>query len=377
MPRLVSFALSKGSDGHLEILATSNVVDSQPTVWRSYEFADGAYTGWEAFGRPGRGMPTQVSVTPHVTDGRLEAFVATERDKAVWHRWQTGPGISDWSQWEFMTQLDQSIQAGPLATGLTDGRLMAMVVPGSSVEHAIQWQAGDEDWPPWSSLGNPTARPIIGAAVAPRAREIPELFVAVETSGAAQAPTAAPADLWHRYQFSPDEWSPWQPLGHPAHTAGAPTVAVNHDDRLEVFSVDGVTGRLWHSRQSTVGDPRDWGAWATVADSGSSFTQVAAELDASGRLVVAAITFGSDVWTTRETAPGAGTFSQWAKLGDVPPAEQPGTTEGVLTSPALVCDRRGLMQCFVTDHRTGALYQFSAATADDWQPVSGAAWQRP
>jgi hypothetical protein len=117
MPDLMSFALGKGSDGHLEILATSTVVGTQPTVWRSYEVVDAAYTGWEPFGKPGRGMPTQVSVVPHATDGRLEAFVASERDKTVWHRWQTQPGIDHWSQWEFMTQLDKSVRAGPLAMG--------------------------------------------------------------------------------------------------------------------------------------------------------------------------------------------------------------------------------------------------------------------
>ena len=336
MPHLMNFALGQGSDGHLEILATSTVADTQPTVWRSYEFADGAYTGWEPFGKPGRGMPTQVSVVPHATDGRLEAFVASERDKTVWHRWQTQPGINHWSEWEFMTQLDKSIRAGPFAMGLTDGRLMAMVVAGSQVEHAMQWQAGDENWPSWSSLGHPSPGPLLGAATVPRAREIAELFVLAQSGPQGVGPIAAQADLWHLYQASPDEWSRWEPIGHPAHTAGVPTVAVNSHGRLEVFTIDGGTGMAWHIRQASVGDPHIWGSWAKVADGGSHFTELAAEPDTSGRLVLAATTFGSDVWTTTETAPGSGTFRQWANLGDAPPAEQPGTTEGLLSNPALV-----------------------------------------
>jgi hypothetical protein len=269
------------------------------------------------------------------------------------------------------------VRAGPLAMGLTDGRLMAMVVAGSQVEHATQWQAGDENWPSWSSLGHPSAGPVLGAATIPRAREIAELFVLAQSGPEGVGPIAAQADLWHLYQASPDEWSRWESMGHPAHTAGVPTVAVNSHGRLEVFTIDGGNGVAWHIRQANAGDPHIWGSWAEVAGGGSHFTKLAAEPDTSGRLVLAATTFGSDVWTTTESAPGSGTFRQWAKLGDAPPAEQPGTTEGLLFDPALVCDRRGLMQCLVTDSRTSSLYQFSAATVDHWQPVKGVAWPHP
>ena len=83
------------------------------------------------------------------------------------------------------------------------------------------------------------------------------------------------------------------------------------------------------------------------------------------------------MWTTTETAPGSGTYPQWTKLADVPPAEQPGTTEGLLTSLALMRDSQGLMQLFVTDRRTHAVYQISAAAADQWQPTTGTAWPHP
>ena len=102
-----------------------------------------------------------------------------------------------------------------------------------------------------------------------------------------------------------------------------------------------------------------------------------ARASATGLWVLVGITFGSDVWTTTETAPGSGMYARWTKLAEVPPAEQPGTTEGLLTSLALMRDSRGLMQLFVTDRRRHALYQISAAAADHWQPTTSRPWPHP
>jgi hypothetical protein len=61
----------------------------------------------------------------------------------------------------------------------------------------------------------------------------------------------------------------------------------------------------------------------------------------------------------------------------VPPIEHPGPDKGLLGSPALARDSRDLMQLFMTDRRTDALYQISAAAADHWQPATGTAWPHP
>src|SRR5215470_8277812 len=114
MPGLVNVALGRNSDGHLEVLATSTIVGSGATVWHAWEDGDGNWTGWHPLGQPGRGRPVTVSVMPHITDGRLEAFVTTERDRSVWHRWQTRPGTNNWSNWEFLAALDGPIQPGAL-----------------------------------------------------------------------------------------------------------------------------------------------------------------------------------------------------------------------------------------------------------------------
>ena len=383
MPSLTNVALSRNNDGHLVVLATSTVVGSEPTVWHAWEGPDGDWTGWLPFGKPGHSRPTTVSIMPHVADGRLEAFVATERDPSVWHRWQTQPGTSNWSHWELMATFDGAIQAGPLATGLTDGRLMAVVVHGGRVMHATQWNAADEAWPNWTPLGRPDGVRVLDVAAAPRAREFAHLFARAHTSTAHELPTGPGGDLWHRWQATPDTWSIWQPLDHPGHTAGPPVVAVNGDDRLEVFTIDDATGRMSHRSQHDAIDPQGFRNWAPVAgsgpgaDHGPGFHGAAVELDSTGRLVLVALTRGSDVWTTTETTPGSGKYVPWTKLAEVPPAAHPGTQEGLLASPALIRDNRGLMQLFVTDRRTKGLYQLSAAAVDQWQPTTGTAWPHP
>jgi len=87
MPSLTNVALSRNSDGHLEVLAASTVAGSEPTLWHAQEDPDGQWSGWRPFGNPGHSRPTTVSVMPHVTDGRLEAFTATERDPSRPRAW--------------------------------------------------------------------------------------------------------------------------------------------------------------------------------------------------------------------------------------------------------------------------------------------------
>jgi hypothetical protein len=377
MPRLENVALASNIDGHLEILATSTIAGSEPTVWHAWEDADGNWTGWHPLGRPGQGRPSAVSVMPHITDNRLEAFVATERDQSVWHRWQTRPGTNNWSHWEFLAALDGPIEAGPLVMWLTDNRFMAVVVAGGTVSHGSQLEAGGEDWSAWSDFDMPDGAPVHAVGAAQITLEKPQLFALAESSTASPPPTGVGGDLWHRWQTGPDTWSAWKPLGHPGHTAGPPIVAVNDDDRLEVFTIDGLSGRMWHRSQQDADVPGAFSAWAPVAGHGPGVCGAAVGHDSADRLVIVAHTFGSDVWTTTETAPGSGKYAPWAKLAEVPPIEHPGPDKGLLGSPALARDSRDLMQLFMTDRRTDALYQISAAAADHWQPATGTAWPHP
>jgi hypothetical protein len=377
MPRLENVALGRNIDGHLEVLATSAVVGSEATVWHAWEDGDGNWTGWQPLGRPGQGRPVTVSVTPHVTDGRLEAFVGTERDQSLWHRWQTNPGTDNWSRWEFLAELDGPIEAGPSVMRLADERFMAVAVAGGRVWHGSQLQAGGEDWSAWSEFDMPNGARVFATGAAQITLEKPQLFALAESSVTSTLPVGLGGDLWHRWQTGPGSWSAWKPLGHPGHAAGLPVVAVNGDDRLEVFTIDGLTGRMWHRSQQAPDVPGAFSAWAPVGNHDPGIRGAAAECDSTGRMVLVAHTFGSDLWTTTETAPGSGTYAPWTKLADVPPIEHPGTTEGPLTSPALMSDGRDLMQFFVVSAPTKGAYQVGAAAADHWQPATGTTWPHP
>jgi hypothetical protein len=46
MPSLMNVALGRNGDGYLEVLATSTVVGSEPTVWHAEENPDGRWSSW-------------------------------------------------------------------------------------------------------------------------------------------------------------------------------------------------------------------------------------------------------------------------------------------------------------------------------------------
>src|SRR5690348_11647245 len=114
----------------------------------------------------------------------------------------------------------------------------------------------DEAWPTWTPLGKPNGTQVLDVAAAPRAREFAHLFALAHASTTHEPPIGLAGDLWHHWQVTPDTWSIWQPLGHPGHAAGPPVVATNGDDRLEVFTIDGDTGRIWHRSQLNAIDPQ-------------------------------------------------------------------------------------------------------------------------
>jgi hypothetical protein len=132
-------------------------------VWHAWEHPDGTWTGWQPLGlpggqAPGPDSPVAVSVMPRATDGRLDAFIATDRYQTVWHRWQIHSGTGPWSRWNSLAEFDGPIESGPSAIGLSDGRFAAFVVADGKVWHSSQTQADDEQWPPWSAFGKPNGQ---------------------------------------------------------------------------------------------------------------------------------------------------------------------------------------------------------------------------
>src|SRR5207244_2840908 len=93
--------------------------------------------------------------------------------------------------------------------------------------------------------------------------------------------------LWHRWQNDPNvrtsaQWSPWRSLG--GQLDGDPTVALNHDGRLEVFAV-GTDGRAYHIYQRWF-DPfgAPWSGWEGLGGARRLTGRIAAERDGTGCL---------------------------------------------------------------------------------------------
>src|SRR5258708_17384399 len=149
-------------------------------VWlgRQREDSGGAS---QSLGQPGSGsgdMPLEIAAAPNA-DGHLETF-AFGYSNTMWHAWQTSPG-GGWSSWSSLGNPAQGSQlTKPVLTQNEDGRL--------------------------------------------------EMFTSFQEFA-----------VWHRWQTAANNgWSAWKSLANPATLGGplaAPTVAQNHDGRLDVVTV--------------------------------------------------------------------------------------------------------------------------------------------
>jgi hypothetical protein len=140
------------------------------------------------------------------SDGRLEAFVRGT-DSALWQIRQDDTNSQRWSAW---ASLGGSIRSDPTVVLNSDGRL-EVFARGTDKELWHIWQE------------------------ARYARKAYQINVLVG-------------------------WSAWAPLG--GRVAGDPTVAVNSDGRLEVFTPD-TDNTLWHAWQQATHSQR-WSAWASL-----------------------------------------------------------------------------------------------------------------
>lgn len=143
--------------------------------------------------------------------------------------------------------------------------------------------------------------------------------------------------LWHRWQNDPNvgsaqQWSPWSSLG--GVIINDPTLALNHDERIEVFAV-GSDNRVYHIWQrwfDAFGAP--WSGWEPIGS--RRFTgRVAAERDGSGRLwAYARSRDDASVWRCCQTSP-SGPWTDW----------QP--TNGLGDEPALGRNSDGRLEAFL------------------------------
>lgn len=370
MPALDSVTLGMGSDGLLELVATTAVNGSGASVWRARQTSSGDQwaVGWQPLGKPGRGDPSSVSVIQEQPSGCLEAFVIDEKDEAVWHSWQTDPD-QGWSDWDLLGNPGGSHVIWPVAlTQLPNSRVLAVVAADGSVWHVSSPQPGPSAfWPAWTSLGPSSGPAALAVSATTLADNRAEVFAVREVpAGTVSPPFGVYGTLWHRWQQTADgmQWSRWESLGMPnGKPVSAPTLAENHDGRLELFA-QASDGLVYHRALQTASDPRSWSPWAPLHPAGpqGGAQDFGVARDADGKLVM--IGTGQESYLLRHTAQttaGASTWTPWSSLATVPGDLFP--EEVWLGPPAVGFNQAGLMETFVIARDSGHLYHLQATAS--------------
>ena len=368
MPKLAGIALSQLSDSSLALVAASGAGETGPTMWLARQTGpEGEWTGWQEFGQPGYGAPSIPAIMPRALDGRLEVFVVTSGEGAVWHRWQADQDPDKWSDWETLGQPGGQPAPGPVALALlSDGRVMALAAAGGKTWQAISAPEPEAQWSAWSSLGQP------GLAAVLAVTATTEIYggVAVVALTESDAGATSVGDLWHRRQIgtATDSWSDWEPLGQPGgQPAGIPLLTADIGGCLQLFTrTEG--GRVWHKGQQDARDPDSWGPWQALIQPGYGFGDLTAFAVGSQLLLVATSAAGNNLWYSMQSDSDSSTFCPLSPLAAVPTASP--QLGGALADPALAVDFAGRTQLFVIVPATGDLYQFSSTMPDDL-PTAG------
>jgi hypothetical protein len=177
-------------------------------------------------------------------------------------------------------------------------------------------------------------------------------------------------ELWHIWQFCPNAycgWSNWASFGN---NIDAPLVQANADGRLEVFA-GGSEGELLHIWEAPAGG---WSGWFSLGDGplfgSSSLTSIPAiAINADGRLEAFARLNDNALWHTSQVSPGGGCdpcpgggylpsgnyWYNWATLGGA-----------VYSGPAVAVNADGRLEAFFIGFDRG-LYH-------NWQVTPGGVW---
>ena len=298
---------------------------SDGTVWHISQVAPNSGWGsWSSIGKPSPGIWGNMSVAIN-NDGRLEVF-AVGNDNNVWHAWEM-PGFAAWSSWFSLGQPPAGCSNHLVAIDGPDWVYVFVIGQDSSL-----WMLRQADppgsWAAWQNLGGQLdASQDINAVVnrgavwvfAPDRNSGITYFEGTSGSWGTGAlpPLGFPdgfaiginhdkrlevfsiktvngaTSLWHIWENSPGQWSPWNSFGFPLIEDIDIAAATNRDGRLEVFAIQGsAVGHAWQMSDFTT-----WSTWTDL----SGVTRVAdAELVSAinndGRIEL--FTIGSDgaVW---------------------------------------------------------------------------------
>jgi dienelactone hydrolase len=266
-PEVIGGPVVSNADGRLEVFSVAADHSLQHTWQRS---PGGPWGGW--FGLGGVSLVGQVQLATN-GDGRLEVF-GVGSDKQLWHQWQVCAGC-DWSGWSSLGGQWQTDRFTVAANG--DGRLELFAV---GVDATLQhnWQpAPSAGWSGWISLDPPWT-------VGPSAT-VAGVVAGRQADGRLAVATVDPAGrlLLDLQAAAGSAWAAWITLAGSG-MAGAPTLGVNQDRRLEVF-VAGVNQQVFHAYQSGAG----WSVAASLGGSVDPTLQLAVANNQDQRLEV----FGS------------------------------------------------------------------------------------
>jgi hypothetical protein len=379
MPVLDGFALVSNQSGRIEVVATAHGGHNAAEVWDGQIASDAVGFRWAQLGQPAGGALPYAPGVAQNPDGCLEAFAAGD-DLAVWHAGQITPG-GDWTGWHSLKRPGgkgvRSEHLGAFPPGPTpaiaknaDGTLEIFVVRSDmSVWHSRQRPEGDwPDPPDWHSLGKPgrshddgTMGPL---AVAPNADRCLELF-AVDTN----------LEVWHKGQREPasDSWSDWHSCGAPGNRSAGlvPTLAVNRDGRLELFTVadDSMVWHTWQGREGDWPDPPDW---HSLGRHGSTFAEVTVHTNSEGCLVLFATEqeSGSRLWQREQSTPGSDHWSPWLSRTSWMSLGGGGHHPRSVEEPKLALNADQRLELFLRVSEMGDMYHFVqpelSPSTSDW-----------
>jgi acylphosphatase len=249
-------------------------------------------------------------------------------DKQLYHRWQTAPNSSQWS--EAWTSLGGQwwVGSNPAVANNADGRLEVFLV-GLDKQLHHRWQTAKNDSSKWSE-GSPS---LLNewpddSAVAKNADGRLEVYI-----------VGSDEHLYHRWQTAPNSsvWSVWtegnfttnwNSLGGQFSLRGRPAVAKNADGRLEVFMV-WLDRRLYTTSQNVANDStrNAWTSWNVLGGEQWPDDPVVAQ-NADGRLEVFVVGSDKQLHHRWQTTPNSS--SQWSEIWTVlggehwPPSSDPG-----------------------------------------------------
>ncbi|RWQ48999.1 hypothetical protein [Mesorhizobium sp.] len=245
--------------------------------------------------------------------GGLEVF-ARGRDNALWHKWQTPDGWSDW------TSLGGDLRGGPAVARHAGGGLEVFSVASDGAVWHI-WQTAN-GWSGWASLGGHlVGSPSVGMNYDKRL----EVF--------ARSPDGQLWHIWQKASFT--EWTGWAPMG--VQCTGNPAVG-GLDGRnltngaLCVFVV-GPDRTLQFAHQQGAASSERWSAFKNIAGPITTDVSIGRSIDGRQELFYADHT---------------GAMRHVFQLSDDPSNwSQPGNFGGRLSDrPAAIRNKDGRLEVF-------------------------------